>query len=241
MANAPEAEQNRSTSKPLPPGEAVPMGADGDYTPPLEVLQDTLRRAKARRWTITKWKPGRTTFRLLPPYKEGGGFYEWYYWHWNVGPERKGMMCRFAFGEPCYLCEQWEELMASDDPRDQEEVERLRVTTRYFGNVIVIGEEDEGVQVVEFKERQARVLIELALDPEIGNFTDSKTGRNLTIEKTGSGLQTRYSDPRIAANPSPIPYPDWMQRIKHLDQLFPRPSRRNQQERFEGLEGGEFN
>jgi len=29
---------------------------------------------------------GRTTFRLLPTYKEGGGFYEFFYGPWNVEP-----------------------------------------------------------------------------------------------------------------------------------------------------------
>lgn len=45
------------------------------------------------------------------------------------------------------------------------------------------------MQVYAFKERMARVFIDLTLDPEIGNFTASRPGRNLSIEVTGSGLQ----------------------------------------------------
>jgi gp32 DNA binding protein like len=241
MANNLEEEQNGTEPEPDPTWDGVPMGIDEVYKPSLEVMQDTLRRAGARRRTIAKWKAGRTTFRVLPPYKPDGGFYEVVRWHWEVGPERKGMLCRQSFGEPCYLCEKYRELAASNDRQDQDEAERIAAKTRYLANVIVLGEEAQGVQVIELKERMAKVLVELALDPEVGNFTDPVTGRNASLEKTGSGLKTRYSEPRIAANPSPIPSEDWMQRIKHLDRFFVRPSRRDQLERYEGLEGDEFN
>jgi hypothetical protein len=101
---------------------------------------------------------------------------------------------------------------------------------------------EKGVQVVELKERMARTLLEFAMDPEIGNFVDPTEGRNLKIEKTGTGLDTRYSEPRISPHLSAIPYAEWMPRVKHLDHFFPRPTLAQQQSLYEGVEeGGEFN
>jgi hypothetical protein len=241
MENKPEEEQNGTEPEPNPQREGIPMGINEVYKPSLEVMQQTLQRAEARRRTVSKWKAGRTAFRVLPPYKEGGGFYEVCQWHWGVGPESKGMLCRQTFGERCYLCEKVQELAASADLKEQDEAERMAAKTRYLANAIIIGEEAKGVQVMELKERMARVMIELALDAEIGNFTDPVTGRNMSLEKTGTGLQTRYSEPRIAANPSPIPYEDWMKRIRHLDRFFKRPTLAQQQSLYEGIEGGELN
>jgi hypothetical protein len=173
------------------------------------------------------------------PYKPDGGFFEELRWHWDVGPERKGMLCRQSFGKRCYLSEKIQELEASNDLEDQDEGQRIAAKVHYRANVIVLGEGAKGVQVVELKRPMAKALVEFALDPEVGNFTDPDTGRNVSIEKTGSGLQTRYSEPRIAANPSPIPSEDWMPRIKHLEHFFVRPTWLQQKWLYEGDEEGE--
>jgi hypothetical protein len=242
MDDKPEEEQNGEKPNPEPQWDGIPMGIDEVYKPSLEVMRETLQRAEARRRTLFKWKLGTNAFRLCPPFKPDGGLYEPIPWHWKVGPQRKEVMCRSYVGKRCFLCETYQQLNASADPADEEEADRIVLVWRYLANVIVIGEEEKGVQVVEIKERMAKTLLEFALDPEIGNFVDPTEGRNLKLEKTGTGLQTRYSEPRISPNPSPIPYEEWMRRIKPLDQFFRRPTFAEQKSLFEGVEeGGAFN
>jgi hypothetical protein len=241
MANAPEEDPNDLKPAPTSPWDDAPMGVDAVYKPSLEAMQETLRRAETRRRTLYKFKLGTNTFRLCPPYKRDGGLYEPIPWHWNVGSRRRGVMCRSYFGKRCFLCDTYQQLKASADPADEEEAARIKRVWRYLANVIVIGEEEKGPQVVELKERMARTLLEFAMDPEIGNFVDPVEGRNLKIEKTGTGLDTHYSEPRISTHLSPIPYEEWMPRVKHLDQFFQRPTFAQQQSMYEGAEeGGEF-
>ena len=54
-----------------------------------------------------------------------------------------------------------------------------------FAPVVVRGEEDKGVRLWQFGKQVYEELLALAVDDEIGDYTDVAGGRDLTVETVG--------------------------------------------------------
>ena len=77
---------------------------------------------------------------------------------------------------------------------------KLDAKTRIFAPVIVRGEEDKGVRLWQFGKLIYEELLSLAVDDEIGDYTDIVSGRDLTIETVGpesTGTQYNKSSVRV--------------------------------------------
>ena len=60
--------------------------------------------------------------------------------------------------------------------------------------MIVRGEEDKGVRLWQFGKLIYEELLSLAVDEEIGDYTDISSGRDLTIETVGpESTGTQYN------------------------------------------------
>ncbi|MGK3946350.1 hypothetical protein ABK046_49350, partial [Streptomyces caeruleatus] len=62
---------------------------------------------------------------------------------------------------------------------------KLEAKVRVFVPVIVRGEEDKGVRLWQFGKQVYEELIALAVDDEIGDYTDVSSGRDITVETIG--------------------------------------------------------
>ena len=84
---------------------------------------------------------------------------------------------------------------------------KLDAKTRIFAPVIVRGEEDKGVRLWQFGKLIYEELLSLAVDEEIGDYTDISSGRDLTIETVGpesTGTQYNKSSVRVRLKQTPL-------------------------------------
>jgi len=108
-----------------------------------------------------------------------------------------------------------DQLFASQDPADQARAGDLSPRLRVFYNVIVPGEESRGPQVLATGVQIFEQLLGYFTDPGWGDFTHPKTGYNVTINRTGIGLNTEY---KVRPDRAATPLSD-MEVLEHLHDL----------------------
>jgi hypothetical protein len=84
---------------------------------------------------------------------------------------------------------------------------KLDPKVRIFAPVIVRGEEDMGVRLWQFGKQVYEELISLAVDEEIGDYTDIVNGRDITVDTVGpesTGTPYNKSSVRVKLKTSPL-------------------------------------
>ena len=101
---------------------------------------------------------------------------------------------------------------------------KLDAKNRIFVPVVVRGEEDKGVRLWQFGKLVYEELLALALDDEIGDYTDIVGGRDLTIETVGpESTGTQYNKTSIGPSLKVTPLSDNKDIVENLldDQVDP--------------------
>ena len=78
---------------------------------------------------------------------------------------------------------------------------------RIFAPVVVRGEEDKGVRLWQFGKIVYEELLALAVDEEIGDYTDISNGRDITVETVGpesTGTPYNKSSVRVRLKTTPL-------------------------------------
>ncbi len=84
---------------------------------------------------------------------------------------------------------------------------KLDAKNRTFVPVVVRGEEDKGVRLWQFGKQVYEELLALAVDDEIGDYTDIVNGRDITVETVGpesTGTPYNKSSVRVRLKTSPL-------------------------------------
>ena len=84
---------------------------------------------------------------------------------------------------------------------------KLDAKTRTFVPVVVRGEEDKGVRLWQFGKQVYEELLALAVDDEIGDYTDIVNGRDITVETVGpesTGTPYNKSSVRVRLKTTPL-------------------------------------
>jgi hypothetical protein len=84
---------------------------------------------------------------------------------------------------------------------------KLDPKVRIFVPVIVRGEEDMGVRLWQFGKQVYEELLSLAMDEEIGDYTDIVNGRDINVETVGpesTGTPYNKSSVRVKLKTSPL-------------------------------------
>jgi hypothetical protein len=84
---------------------------------------------------------------------------------------------------------------------------KLDPKNRVFAPVVVRGEEDKGVRLWQFGKQVYEELLALAVDDEIGDYTDIVNGRDLTVETVGpesTGTPYNKSSVRVRLKSTPL-------------------------------------
>ena len=84
---------------------------------------------------------------------------------------------------------------------------KLDAKVRIFAPVIVRGEEDKGVRLWQFGKQVYEELIALAIDDEIGDYSDIVSGRDLTVDTVGpesTGTPYNKSSVRVRLKSTPL-------------------------------------
>ena len=107
---------------------------------------------------------------------------------------------------------------------------KLDAKVRIFAPVIVRGEEDKGVRLWQFGKQVYEELIALAIDDEIGDYTDIVSGRDLTVDTVGpesTGTPYNKSSVRVRLKSTPLSEnkteaQTWLENQPNPTELFKR-------------------
>ena len=158
-------------------------------------------------YTKIFWRPsiGKQQIRIVPsafnsanPFKE----LKFYY-----GITNKVMISPLNFGEkdPIHLFSQ--KLREEYNKENYILAKKLDAKNRVFVPVVVRGEEDKGVRLWQFGKQVYEELLALAVDDEIGDYTDIVNGRDITVETVGpesTGTPYNKSSVRVRLKTTPL-------------------------------------
>ncbi len=140
------------------------------------------------------WKPDEGThqIRLVCPV-DGDPFFEAYY-HYSMGLEgRTTVLSPRTFGEDDPIAEWGTRLWNEGTDSSKEAAKRFWPKMRVFAPIVVRGEEDKGVRWWGFSRTTYQALLDVVLDPEYGDITDTEKGTDLRIDygkKQGQSFPT---------------------------------------------------
>jgi len=147
------------------------------------------------------WKPsvGKQTIRIVPSkFNKATPFSELYF-HYGIG--KPVMISPINFDEKDPLVEFAKKLRQTDQPENWKLAKKLEPKVRYFAPVIVRGMEDEGVKIWQFGKELYSSFLSMAMDEEVGDFTDVVAGRDIKLTTEGPEMTgTKYN--RTVASPS---------------------------------------
>jgi hypothetical protein len=137
------------------------------------------------------WKPsvGRSTVRILPPVGDMEFFFHEVGQHYvNDGTFFCPKMCTDG-EQDCPICEVNEELWAAGE---KDAAKDYRPRRSFWMNVIVRGEEGAGPRIFTPGITVFNSVVALISDPDYGDISDEYDGTDISIDRTGEGLQTEY-------------------------------------------------
>jgi hypothetical protein len=147
------------------------------------------------------WKPsiGKQSIRVMPSkFNKATPFSELYF-HYGIG--KPVMISPINFDEKDPLVEFAKKLRQTDSPENWKLAKKIEPKVRYFAPVIVRGMEDEGVKIWQFGKELYATFLQLAMDEEVGDFTDINQGRDIKLNTEGPEMTgTKYN--RTTATPS---------------------------------------
>lgn len=181
--------------------------------------QDEISRSRRQFW---RPKEGKNMIRIMPRPSADGDFWLKTGQHYNVGPDRKILMCPLASGvaDDCYLCDLSEKLRAGDDA-DAEEGKDLRVRIQWLMNIVDLREPERGIQQWFAPQTAMQGVFTYVDDEEFndGNIDDPENGYDMRVTKTGEGLNTEY-DVRARKNASAFEHDELLDDIPELDDFL---------------------
>jgi hypothetical protein len=110
-----------------------------------------------------------------------------YFTHSNIGIQQEGLACRKTIGKKCPICDQYHALKSNEDA-DEDDVKALKPKLRYMYLVLDLDDTDKGLQLWDVSNYLFQTTLDDCLktasedDPEVWNFAEIKSGRNLKIK-----------------------------------------------------------
>ena len=154
----------------------------------------------------TSWRPQEGeehTVRLLSfPDNDGQPFKElWFYY--NIG-NNPGLLAPYQFGNPDPIQELITKLRDDGSKESYELAKKLYPKMRCYAPVVVRGEEDKGVRIWAFGKTVYQSLLNIMLDEDYGDITDTEDGRDVKVVCTkapGRQWATTEVSPRGKKSP----------------------------------------
>ena len=147
------------------------------------------------------WRPsvGKDQIRIVPSkFNKATPFSELYF-HYGIG--KPVMISPINWGEKDPMVEFAKQLRQTDNPENWKLAKKIEPKVRYFAPIIVRGMEDEGVKIWQFGKELFETFLQLAVDDEVGDYTDISQGRDIKLTTVGPEVTgTKYN--RTTASPS---------------------------------------
>jgi len=148
----------------------------------LEKMRAKLAALQNKGGTNNFWKPqdGEQVIRIVPT-SDGDPFKD-YWFHYNLGKNNGFLSPKKNFGENDPLDDFIRNLFNEGTEDSIKMAKNLMARQRFFAPVLVRGEEDKGVRIWGFGKMAYQQLLELVLNPDYGDITDTDEGTDLTIK-----------------------------------------------------------
>ena len=161
----------------------------------LDNLQSKAAPQQKTDYTTIFWRPsiGKQQVRIVPSaFDSSSPFTELKFYY---GITNKVMISPLNFGEKDPIAEFAQKLRGGEyDKENYILAKKLDAKNRVFIPVIVRGEEDKGVRLWQFGKLIYEDLLSMAMDDEIGDYTDIVNGRDFTLETVGpESTGTKYN------------------------------------------------
>ena len=174
----------------------------------LDTLQSKPQGGQKTDYSTIFWRPtvGKQQVRIVPSaYDKKNPFKELKFYY---GITNKVMISPLNFGDKDPIASFAQKLRGGEYDKDNYVLaKKLDAKTRIFAPVVVRGEEDKGVRLWQFGKIVYEELLSLAVDEEIGDYTDISGGRDITVETVGpesTGTPYNKSSVRVRLKTSPL-------------------------------------
>ena len=173
----------------------------------LDTLQSKPQAGGKIDYTTIFWRPtvGKQQIRIVPStYDTSNPFTELKFYY---GITNKVMISPTNFGDKDPIALFAAKLREEYTKENYVLAKKLDAKNRIFVPVVVRGEEDKGVRLWQFGKLVYEELLALAVDDEIGDYTDIVGGRDLTVETVGpeaTGTPYNKSSIRVRMKTSPL-------------------------------------
>lgn len=152
----------------------------------LETLQSKPQSGQKTDYSTIFWSPkvGKHQIRIVPSaYNSSNPFTELKFYY---GITNKVMLSPLSFGEKDPIALFAQKLREGEYNKENYILaKKLDPKNRVFVPVVVRGEEEKGARLWQFGKQVYEELLALAVDDEIGDYTDIVNGRDLTVETVG--------------------------------------------------------
>ena len=127
------------------------------------------------------WRPqdGEQCIRIVPT-SDGDPFKDFWF-HYNVGNNPGFLSPKKNFGEEDPLNDFVRKLFNEGTEESIKMAKSLMARQRFFSPVLVRGEEEKGVRIWGYGKMVYEQLLNLVLNPEYGDITDTETGTDLVL------------------------------------------------------------
>jgi len=174
----------------------------------LDTLQSKPQGGQKTDYSTIFWRPtvGKQQIRIVPSaYNTANPFTELKFYY---GITNKVMISPLNFGDKDPIALFAQKLREGEYNKENYVLaKKLDAKTRTFVPVVVRGEEDKGVRLWQFGKQVYEELLALAVDDEIGDYTDIVNGRDITVETVGpesTGTPYNKSSVRVRLKTSPL-------------------------------------
>ena len=129
----------------------------------------------------TFWRPqdGEQAIRIVPT-ADGDPFKDFWF-HYNVGSNSGFLSPKKNFGEGDPVDDVVRKLFNEGTEESIKMAKSLMARQRFFSPVLVRGEEEKGVRIWGYGKMVYEQLLNLVLNPEYGDITDTDTGTDLVL------------------------------------------------------------
>lgn len=162
----------------------------------VQQKNEELRQGGGNNYGFDKLETGKNIRRILPPKGDREVFWSEGFMHYSLGADGKtAVTCLSTFNKRCPICDYLDSIQGSKNKDDQEMIKNCKKTKRIFVSVLNRDSQDEEEKplVLGIGKSILQGITDAICDPDYGDITDFETGRDITITKSGSGLNTSYS------------------------------------------------
>lgn len=154
------------------------------------------------------WKPtvGRQTIRVVPSKFNSAMPFTEMMFYYNIGdarvmPSPSNYTDDSGEKRKDPIIEFTKQLRTTSDSENWKLAKQLDPKVRYFAPIVVRGEESEGVKIWQFGKELYETFLQLAVDEEVGDYTDITNGRDIKLVTVGPEVTgTKYN--KTTASPS---------------------------------------